>query len=68
MSIFSKSSTEISYQDVVNFCGQGIGEGVNLDYKKDFPTSGLEKTISAFASPRGVFSDGEGGRSGNKDE
>ena len=53
MSIFTKASTEMSYQDVVNFCRQGIGEGVNLDYKRDFPTSGLEKTISAFANTFG---------------
>ena len=53
MSIFSKPATEISYQDVVTFCEQGIGEGVYLDYKKDFPSSGLEKTISAFANTFG---------------
>jgi hypothetical protein len=53
MSIFPKSTAEISYQDVVSFCEQGIGKGVNLDYKKDFPASGLEKTISAFANTFG---------------
>ena len=53
MSIFTKPSTEISHQDVVYFCEQGIGEGVNLDYKKDFPPSGLERTISAFANTFG---------------
>ena len=53
MSIFTKPTTEISYQDVVSFCEQGIGEGVNLDYKKDFPPSGLEKTISSFANTFG---------------
>jgi len=53
MSIFTQPSTEISYQDVVYFCEQRIGEGVNLDYKKDFPPSGLEKTILAFANTFG---------------
>ncbi len=53
MGIFTKPIAEISYQDVVSFCQQGIGEGVNLDYKKDFPASGLEKTISAFANTFG---------------
>ena len=53
MSIFTKPIAEMSYQDVVSFCQQGIGEGVNLDYKKDFPASGLEKTISAFANTFG---------------
>ena len=50
MSIFTKPINEISYEDVVSFCQQGIGEGINLDYKKDFPSSGLEKTVSAFAN------------------
>jgi hypothetical protein len=53
MSIFTKPILEISYQDVIAFCQQGIGESVNLDYKKDFPSSGLEKTISAFANSFG---------------
>ncbi|MDI6733539.1 MAG: ATP-binding protein, partial [Planctomycetota bacterium] len=50
MSIFTKHINEITYDDVVSFCQQGIAEGINLDYKKDFPPSGLEKTISAFAN------------------
>lgn len=53
MTIFTQLITEISYQDVIAFCEQEIGEGVNLDYKKDFPSSGLEKTISAFANTFG---------------
>lgn len=53
MSIYTKSVDEIEYDDVVSFCQQEIAEGVNLDYKRDFPTSGLEKTISAFANTFG---------------
>jgi len=53
MSIFTKPINEISFQDVTYFCEQGIGESVNLDYKRDFPSSGLEKTISAFANTFG---------------
>jgi hypothetical protein len=50
MSLFTKPITEITYEGVITFCQQGIGEGINLDYKRDFPSSGLEKTISAFAN------------------
>jgi hypothetical protein len=53
MSIFTKPINEISFQDITSFCEQGIGEGINLDYKRDFPSSGLEKTISAFANTFG---------------
>jgi len=52
MRIFTKPINEISYQDVVAFCELGIAEGINLDYKGDFPSS-LEKTISAFANTFG---------------
>lgn len=53
MSIFTKPIGEITYEDVISFCQQGVGEGVSLDYKKDFPSSGLEKTISALANTFG---------------
>lgn len=53
MSIYTKPINAIEYDDVVSFCQQKIAEGVNLDYKKDFPPSGLEKTISAFANTFG---------------
>ncbi len=53
MSIFTKPINDIFFQDVISFCEQGIGEGINLDYKRDFPSTGLEKTISAFANTFG---------------
>ena len=53
MNILTKPITEINYDDVVSFCSQGIREGINLDYKQDFPPSGLEKTISAFGNTFG---------------
>lgn len=52
MSLFTKSMNNITYEDVVGFCEQGISEGVNLDYKRDFPQA-LEKSISAFANTFG---------------
>ncbi len=52
MNIFTKPINEITFDDVVAFCQQGIKEGVNLDYKQDFPAH-LEKIISAFANTFG---------------
>lgn len=55
MAIFTKGLGDITYDEVVAFCEQGIAEGVNLDYKKEFPPEGwrLAKTISAFANTFG---------------
>jgi len=52
MNLFNKPINQITYEDVVTFCQLGIGEGVNLDYKEDFPKH-LEKSISAFANTNG---------------
>jgi hypothetical protein len=53
MNIFTIPIKEITYDNVISFCQQGVPEGINLDYKRDFPPSGLEKTISAFANTNG---------------
>ena len=54
MTLFTKPINDIVYDDVISFCQQGLGEGINLDYKKDFPQNeGLEKTIAAFANTSG---------------
>lgn len=50
--LFTKEITEISFEDVVNFCREQMPESINLDYKEDFPRH-LEKTISAFANTMG---------------
>src|SRR3989339_276494 len=50
--LFTKPIEQISYDDVVLFCEQQISEGINLDYKYDFPNN-LEKTIAAFANTFG---------------
>jgi len=52
MSLFTKPINEITVDDVLSFCEQGINEGVNLDYKEDFPQA-LEKSISAFGNTYG---------------
>ncbi len=55
MNLFTKPINEISYDDVVSFCEQEIAEGVNLDYKQDFPEKNIKlaKSICAFANTFG---------------
>jgi len=52
VNLFIKPIDKIEFNDVVNFCIQGIKENIYLDYKKDFPKK-LEKTISSFANTFG---------------
>ncbi len=53
--LFSKSINDISYEDVVSFCGQGHKESSILEYKREFPGNNetLAKTIAAFANTYG---------------
>lgn len=50
--LYIKAIEEISWQEIVEFCKQGIPEGAYLDYKQDFPKN-LQKTISAMANTLG---------------
>jgi hypothetical protein len=53
MDILNKSINTLSSQDIVEFCQKGYPEGVEFDYKKDYPEKGLEKLIAAFSNTRG---------------
>jgi len=50
--IYSKTITELKWEDIIDFCNQQIVEGATLDYKQDFPND-LSKTIAAFANTMG---------------
>ena len=50
--LYTKSIQEITWEDIVLFCYQGIPENPTLDYKKDFPKN-LQKSIAAFANTLG---------------
>lgn len=52
MKIFNKDISLITFDDVVNHCKERIPEGIELDYKRDYP-SGLAKLIAAFSNTRG---------------
>ncbi len=52
MVLLSKAMHEITFQDVVDFCGEGRTEEVHLDYKVEIPDS-LAKHIAAMANTLG---------------
>ena len=53
--LYTKQIDQITYEDVVTFCGEGTREGFNLDYKRELPTNNetLAKWIAAFANTYG---------------
>jgi len=57
MSLFTKPINEITIDDVETFCKQGIGEGVRMEYKKDFSGKNankqIAKEVASFANTYG---------------
>ena len=51
-SIFSLPIEAIKYEDILSFCDKQMEEGVDLDYKADWPND-LEKVICSFANTQG---------------
>lgn len=52
MDILNRSIQNFTFSDIANFCGQGIIEGIQLDYKKEVPKD-LAKHFAAFSNTRG---------------
>ena len=50
--LYTKKIEDITWDDVEDFCKQGVHENTYLDYKEDFPKE-LEKTIAAMANVLG---------------
>jgi hypothetical protein len=53
MDILNKPINTFKFEDVVAFCKEGYPEGVQVDYKKDFPQKGIAKHFAAFSNTRG---------------
>lgn len=53
MDILNKQINQFNFDDIEAFCQQGIPEGVQIDYKMDFPSKGLAKHFAAFSNTRG---------------
>lgn len=53
MEILTKPLESFSFDDIVAFSNEKKPEGIQLDYKKEFPDKGLTKIITSFANSRG---------------
>ena len=53
MDILTKKVDSFTFEDVEAFCAFGEPEGVQIDYKRDYPTNGLAKHIAALSNTRG---------------
>lgn len=53
MNILNKPVRNITFEDVVSFCKEYYPEGVQIDYKKEFPSNDLAKHFAAFSNKRG---------------
>ena len=53
MDILNKSIHDLSFNDVSVFCQNGIPEGIQVDYKEDYPSKGFGKHLAAFSNTRG---------------
>lgn len=45
--------SEISWNEVRDFCKKGYPEGIQLDYKKDYPEKGLTRIVASMANTAG---------------
>lgn len=53
MTLLTKKITENTFESVVSFCEKEYPEGVEIDYKKEYPQKGLQKLVAAFSNTRG---------------
>src|SRR5829696_7959051 len=53
MKILTTLIRELTFNDVAAFCAEKHVEGIQIDYKQDFPQKGLAKQFAAFSNTRG---------------
>jgi len=53
MNIFNQSIQELQFDDIVVFCSEKKVEGIQLEYKKEFPRKGLAKLFASMSNTRG---------------
>jgi len=53
MDILTKSIKSFAFEDVASFCNEGHPEGIEIDYKQQYPQKGIEKFLAAFSNTRG---------------
>jgi len=53
MKVLNQSIQDFSFDDIVSFCKERQIEGIQIDYKKEFPDKGLAKHFASFSNTRG---------------
>lgn len=53
MKLLNTPLKDLNFEDVVDFCKEKEVEGVQVDYKKEFPQKGLAKHFASFSNTRG---------------
>jgi|CXWL01.1.fsa_nt_gi hypothetical protein len=53
MKILNQDFSTITFDDIVAHCGEKHPEGVQLDYKENYPQKDLSKLFAAFSNTRG---------------
>ncbi len=53
MDILNKPVGSLNFSDIISFCKEGVPEGIQIDYKKEFPQKGFAKHFAALSNTRG---------------
>lgn len=53
MIVLNKPIKNLTFEEIAKFCEEKIIEGIQIEYKKEFPAKGLAKQITAFSNTRG---------------
>jgi hypothetical protein len=53
MNILNNPINTFSFSDIAQFCEEGLIEGVQFDYKREFPAKGIAKHFASFSNTRG---------------
>ena len=53
MNIFNRSIQDLQFDDIDVFCSEKKVEGIQLEYKKEFPRKGLAKLFASMSNTRG---------------
>jgi len=53
INLLNKPIDDFSFDDIISFCKERHAEGLQIDYKKEFPDKGLAKHFASFSNTRG---------------
>ncbi|HRZ95397.1 MAG TPA: ATP-binding protein [Candidatus Moranbacteria bacterium] len=53
MDILNQSIKSLNFADIIAFCQEKNREGIQIDYKKEYPQKGIAKHFASFSNTRG---------------